>query len=115
MRGTVESSGDEVVVLRMPPALTAEGLEAILSSARGVDAAHTVVVDASEMRDYTPEARSRFIQFARALPRRTRLGIITKNPMWRIVIAAMGLAASREIRVFPDLVGARAWQGPPPT
>jgi hypothetical protein len=108
MATTVGVEKQEAVVLRMPNALTLEALEQILAEAR-VEDATTVVVDASEMRNYTPDARSRFIQFARALPPRTRLGVVTDNTMWRMVISAMALAASREIRVFPDRVAARVW------
>jgi hypothetical protein len=95
----------------MPVELTEDALHAVLQSAPGVTSTHTVLVDASEMRSYTSEARSRFIAFARGLPRHTRLGVITGNTMWRMVIAAMALAASREIRVFSDRVTARSWSG----
>jgi hypothetical protein len=102
--------GEQVVVLRMPEALTEESLEAILTASSGVASAHTVIVDALAMRRYTGEARARFVRFARSLPPGTRLGVVTGNAMWRIVISAMALAAAREIRVFPDRAAAQAWE-----
>lgn len=92
--------GDRFV--QLPEALTVESLEATLTRDLGPTPPRCdrIVFDATGMQTYTSDARAEFIRFVRGLPKETRIGVVTDRPLWRMMLSAMSLAASREIRVY---------------
>lgn len=74
------------------------------------DGPHPVIVDASAMSGYEEDARSRFVDWSRRhRDRIAGIAIVTDRLMWRMVISAMSVASTQEMRAFDSLDAARAW------
>ena len=68
------------------------------------------MVDCSAMTGYDTEARVAFVDWARSNRKRlARIAIVTNNALWHMVISAMRLASSTEMKAFSDVGPARAW------
>ncbi|MEE9382309.1 MAG: STAS/SEC14 domain-containing protein [Nannocystaceae bacterium] len=70
----------------------------------------TMVVDASEMRGYDRDARAFFIAWNRKHRASVRaVGVVTTNPLWRMIIHAMSLASTQRMKPFNSLEEALDW------
>jgi len=91
-------------------AALAAGLEPITRRLRGTADAIDLLVDCQRMTGYDAGARSHFVRWNQQHRARVgRVAIVTDNRLWRMVIAAMSLASSREMRAFATPELARAW------
>jgi hypothetical protein len=100
------------MVLVLEGHLTDEVLENALAQAteRLATGPRPLVVDCQTMSTYTREARNLFVKWNQDHKANiTRVAIITRKPMWKIVISAMALASTQEMRAFPDLRSAQRW------
>lgn len=69
-----------------------------------------LIVDARYMTDYDTEARAAFVSWVRG--RRAAvlaIGILTTNPVWRMVIGAMALASDMRMKPFSRPADAEVW------
>lgn len=86
---------------KLASALTA----ATTARAKGAAA---ILVDASEMISYDLDARHAFVEWIReAAP--SKVAILTERGMWRMVIAAMGMAATVPMQAFGERDAAERW------
>lgn len=109
-----EASEDGPLELRLIGHLTLEQLDARLAplSLRfaKVSGRVPVVVDCSQMTGYDTAARRRFVDWNRQHKTTvSRLGIVIRNPLWKMVISAMSLASGEVMRSFASITEARAW------
>lgn len=69
-----------------------------------------LLVNALTMSGYEPEARSLFAQWNREHVLVVwHVAVVTRSRLWHVVVRAMGLASSPEMRPFGEVDGARAW------
>lgn len=69
-----------------------------------------LLLDCREMTGYEVEARHAFVEWnARVRGRLVRVAILTDQPLWWMVIAAMSVAARLPMKGFADEQGARSW------
>lgn len=61
------------------------------------------------MTDYEREARDAFVEWGRSRTRMKRVAIVVKKPVWRMVISAMSIASSRDMRAFDTIEAATKW------
>lgn len=100
-----------VATVRLRGVLTEHDLNTALGA---VDPKTTgLLVDACDMTDYEPAARSLFVEWSRG--RRgtlKRIAIVVRVPLWRMVVSAMGIAARLDMRAFETVEQAEAWLAP---
>ncbi len=73
-----------------------------------------MVVDARMMTAYEAEARELFVQWHREHRHLVRrIAIVTRNPLWHMVIRAMSLAAGVPMHPFGELAPAIEWARAP--
>ncbi|HEX4513268.1 MAG TPA: STAS/SEC14 domain-containing protein [Polyangiaceae bacterium] len=87
--------------------LTAAELRAALT--RVERDATALLIDATEMTDYERDAREAFVEWSRSRPSIKRIAIVVNNPLWRMVISAMGIASRRDMRAFDNAESAMKW------
>ena len=109
-----EASEDGPLELRLVGHLTLEQLDARLAPLslrfETVSGRVPVVVDCSQMTGYDTAARRRFVEWnSQHKATVSRLGIVIRNPLWKMVISAMSLASGQVMRSFSSLAEARAW------
>jgi hypothetical protein len=78
-----------------------------------------LLVDCLEMTSYDTDARTYFVEWHRKMRRASRsptgeerierTAIVLRNPLWRIVVAAMRLAANMPMTAFETLDEAERW------
>ena len=108
----MQSRDAEAVVLVLEGHLTEDVLQEALTHTehRIGSGSRGLIVECSMMTSYTPEARALFVKWNRehkgAL---THVAVVTIKPMWRLVVSAMSLASTQEMRAFNRLADARSW------
>lgn len=69
-----------------------------------------LIFDCSKMTSYDTDAREHFVEWHRQSRSRLRcIAIVTKNPLWHVVISAMALATGHDMKIFPERAAAEAW------
>ena len=67
-------------------------------------------VDCLQMKSYDTEARSYFVEWHKKMqPHIEKTAVVLNQPVWRIVVSAMGLAASMPMTAFDTSVEAERW------
>lgn len=88
--------------------LTATVLTTALASV--APSATALIVDASEMTDYDAGAREVFVAWnERNRGRIAGVAVVTRKPLWRMVISAMGVASRQKMKAFETVEPARTW------
>jgi hypothetical protein len=101
-----------VVRVELRDHLARFNLETALASAEreAATAAIGLLVDCLHMTSYDTDARAYFVDWHRRMgPRIARTAVVLDQPLWRIVVAAMGLAAQRPMASFGSVREAEAW------
>jgi hypothetical protein len=71
-----------------------------------------ILIDCRRMQGYELDARHAFVHWnAENRPRITRVGIVTDNRLWWMVINAMSLASGQPMKGFATPEEAAAWAG----
>lgn len=71
-----------------------------------------LVFDCTAMTGYDREARKAFVDWHRAMAKHiSRIAIVTVNPLWDLVIAAMALASATRMQSFRNRSAALNWLG----
>ena len=97
-----------VASVRLHGFLTANNLSAALEGVERKTA--RLLVDATTMTDYEREARTVFVEWSRKRKKTLeRIAIVVSKPVWRMVIGAMSVAASMDMRAFETVAEATAW------
>jgi hypothetical protein len=95
--------------VRLEGHLTRERLASALGDlVTGGRAAPEILVDALAMDSYDLDARHAFVEWMRKSSPR-KVAILTKRPMWRMVIGSMALASGIAMQAFPDAEAAAVW------
>jgi hypothetical protein len=68
-----------------------------------------LVVDIVKMTGYDSAARAKYIQWHQKHRSRLVVAVVTTNPLWRMVIAAVALAATGRMRAFDSMPAAVGW------
>ncbi len=69
-----------------------------------------VIFDARQMTEYEISARTAFVDWHKRNKKKLRkIAIVTKNPLWRVVIHGMSLATGTNMKPFSDMSTAEAW------
>lgn len=107
------------VLIELTGHLTLRALD--LALARASMQLHTaakhpnLLFDCQPMTGYDKAARDRFIDWHRTSRGSLgRVGIVTRNSLWYVVISAMSLAAGRPMKAFSSVVAAEHWLNGPP-
>lgn len=69
-----------------------------------------LLVDCSDMRDYTPEARELFIDWNRAHKKDIlAVAVVSRRNLWQLVVSTMALASAQRMRSFESVEAAESW------
>ena len=68
----------------------------------------TLLVDALSMISYDLDARHAFVQWVRKTQPR-KVAVLTKRPMWRMVVGGMALASGIAMEAFEEPIAAGVW------
>jgi hypothetical protein len=69
-----------------------------------------LLFDCLHMTGYDTEARERFVEWHKKQGKQiTRVAILTTNPIWSVVIAAMALASGHSMKAFSRRAEAESW------
>ena len=90
--------------------LTKEQLERALGAAEHVKGTIGLLVDCLEMKSYDTEARAYFVDWHKKMqPHIEKTAVVLNQPVWRIVVSAMGLASNIPMTAFDTIVEAERW------
>lgn len=98
--------------IRIQGHLTASKLAAELTRIDDADQQNPcgLLFDALEMTKYDRDARALFVEFnQRQRHRLCAVAIVTRNPLWRMVVSAMAFASGQTMQPFEDASEGRAW------
>lgn len=105
-----QSIREQVLVWELRGFLTPDHLHQLAKSSRiPLERAHSLLVDTLSMENYEAAARQLFIDLLKATPKTARIAIVTDRPLWAVVASGMGLASSRQIKVFSQAEPALNW------
>jgi hypothetical protein len=97
------------LVGHLTEASLAASLAALEPSLRGAGRT-ALLIDCRKMTDYDLAARHAFVRWnATHRHRITRVGIVTENRLWWMVINAMSLASGQAMKGFATLEQAASW------
>jgi hypothetical protein len=94
--------------------LTAPALETALEAAtkrlqRASGKLH-LLFDCVTMTGYERSARDRFVEWHRVGSSHIgHVAIVTRNPLWHVVVSAMSLASGRKMKAFASQAEAMSW------
>jgi hypothetical protein len=98
-----------IVRITLEGHLTREKLEKSLETVDG-EGRIDLLVDCLTMTSYDADARSLFVEWHRKNDDRIgRTAIVMNNPLWKLVIATMRLAARVPMQSFPNASEALGW------
>lgn len=98
-----------VVAITLDGHLTRDKLESALANVPG-EGEIGLLVDCLSMTSYDADARTHFVDWHREMGTRIRrTAIVMENPLWKVVITAMRLAARAEMQSFAHANEAMAW------
>ena len=118
-RACPEENG--LVFVNMPPPIRVDlvghltrhslavALDRATSSIAGESQPVALLVDCRQMSGYDADARALFVSWNSSHRSRVRrVAILTSNPVWHMVIAAMAVASGQKMKAFthPDAAGA---------
>jgi len=73
-----------------------------------------LLFDCLAMTGYDKAARERFVEWHRASRGHLgRVGIVTSNSLWYVVVSAMSLAAGHPMKAFNSVIAAESWLNEP--
>lgn len=103
-----------IIALHLDAHLSHDFLEARLNEATthldGAAKQSGLVVDCLNMPGYDREARDLFVNWNKAhRDRLVGVAVVTTNPMYRMVIGAMSLASSQQMKAFSTEEEANQW------
>lgn len=71
-----------------------------------------MLVDCSKMTGYDADARAYFVAWHRRKAEGIEgVAVVTRKPLWRLVISAMALASGQRMKAFDDVKSADRWLG----
>ena len=107
------SSDTPIIVLTFRGSVSADELRRELEETATrllPDARVGVVFDASAVTDYSPDARSMFVEWNAAHRSSiTRVAVVTRELDWVTLVQAAGLESAQTIKAFTDRTAAEAW------
>ncbi len=92
--------------------LTSEALNAaLLEPAAALESSPAaLIVDCRDMDGYDTGARETFVNWNRTWRHRiTRVAVITDKTLWHVVVSAMALASSQQMKAFRSAEEAELW------
>jgi len=73
-----------------------------------------LLFDCLSMTGYDKAARERFVEWHRTSRGHLgRVGIVTSNSLWYVVVSAMSLAAGHPMKAFNSVIAAESWLNEP--
>jgi len=71
-----------------------------------------VVFNVARMTGYEPEVRDTYVRWHKgAKPHIGRVAVVTEKPMWRLVVATLGMATGGTTKAFEKVDDALRWAG----